>query len=125
MGLRYGIQKKPIPDPGVKKAPDLGSATLTKRNQSNQNLSQPSQTENSSRQWPSISNPLGTDSYWHWLWLPIRSTYFVDSVYPVTYLVVVNFVFKERRKFVLQKCTGRTFDTKIALSVKSTKQFSR
>jgi hypothetical protein len=106
MGLRYGIQKKPIPDSGVKKAPDLGSATLTKRNQSNQNLSRPSQTENSSRQWPSI-----------------RSTYFVDSVYPVTYLVVVYFVFGERRKFVLQKCTGRTFDTKIALSIRSTKQF--
>jgi len=27
---RSGIQKKPIPDPGVKKAPDPGSATLQK-----------------------------------------------------------------------------------------------
>jgi hypothetical protein len=28
MGLGSGIRKKPIPDPGVKKAPDPGSATL-------------------------------------------------------------------------------------------------
>jgi hypothetical protein len=28
MGLRSGIRKKPIPDPEVKKAPDLGSTTL-------------------------------------------------------------------------------------------------
>jgi hypothetical protein len=32
MGLGSGIRKKPIPDPGpgVKKAPDPGSATLVK-----------------------------------------------------------------------------------------------
>ncbi len=28
MGLGSGIRKKPIPDPGVKKAQDPGSATL-------------------------------------------------------------------------------------------------
>jgi hypothetical protein len=28
MGLGSGIRKKPIPDPGVKKAPDPGSAAL-------------------------------------------------------------------------------------------------
>ncbi len=30
MGLGFGIRKKTIPDPGVKKAPDPGSATLLK-----------------------------------------------------------------------------------------------
>ncbi len=29
MGLGSGIQKKPIPDPGVKKAPDPGSGFAT------------------------------------------------------------------------------------------------
>jgi hypothetical protein len=29
MDLGSGIRKKPIPDPGVKKAPDPGSATLS------------------------------------------------------------------------------------------------
>ncbi len=31
MGLGSEIRKKPIPDPGVKKAPDPGSATLVMR----------------------------------------------------------------------------------------------
>jgi hypothetical protein len=30
----FGIRKNPIPDPGVKKAPDPGSATLPTVNQS-------------------------------------------------------------------------------------------
>jgi hypothetical protein len=30
MSLGSGIREKPIPDPGVKKAPDPGSATLRK-----------------------------------------------------------------------------------------------
>ena len=30
MGLGSGIRKKPIPDPGVKKTPDPGSATLVR-----------------------------------------------------------------------------------------------
>jgi hypothetical protein len=29
MGLGSGIRKKPIPDPGVKKAPDPGSGSAT------------------------------------------------------------------------------------------------
>ncbi len=29
MGLGYGIRKKPIPDPGVKEAPDPGSGSAT------------------------------------------------------------------------------------------------
>jgi hypothetical protein len=39
MGLGSGIQKKPIPDPGVKKAPDpgSGSATLHSRTGSEEN----------------------------------------------------------------------------------------
>jgi hypothetical protein len=35
--LRSGIRKKPIPDPGVKKAPDPGSATLHSRTGSEEN----------------------------------------------------------------------------------------
>jgi hypothetical protein len=35
MGLGSGYRKKPIPDPGVKKAPDPGSGTLAMINYQN------------------------------------------------------------------------------------------